>query len=54
MVDPALVSAARAGDALALDQLLDELLPMVRRLTTAVAPSVAEDATRRSSPSSAT
>lgn len=44
IVDPALVSAAQAGDALALDQLLDELLPMVRRLTTAVAPSVAEDA----------
>lgn len=46
MVDPALVAAAQAGDALALDELLDELLPMVRRLTTAVAPSVAEDATQ--------
>jgi RNA polymerase sigma-70 factor (ECF subfamily) len=46
MVDPALVGAAQAGDALALDELLDELLPMVRRLTTAVAPSVAEDATQ--------
>jgi len=40
------VGAAQAGDALALDELLDELLPMVRRLTTAVAPSVAEDATQ--------
>src|SRR5215813_10725690 len=46
IVDPALVGAAQAGDALALDQLLDDLLPMVRRLTTAVAPSVAEDATQ--------
>ena len=46
MVDPALVGAAQAGDALALDELLDELLPMVRRLTTAVAPAVAEDATQ--------
>jgi len=46
MVDPALVGAAQAGDVLALDELLDELLPMVRRLTTAVAPAVAEDATQ--------
>lgn len=46
IVDPALVGAAQAGDALALDQLLDDLLPMIRRLTTAVAPSVAEDATQ--------
>jgi len=46
IVDPALVGAAQAGDALALDQLLDDLLPMVRRLTAAVAPSVAEDATQ--------
>ena len=40
------MGAAQAGDALALDQLLDDLLPMVRRLTAAVAPSVAEDATQ--------
>jgi RNA polymerase sigma-70 factor (ECF subfamily) len=45
-VDPALVGAAQDGDALALDRLLDELLPMVRRLCAAVAPSVAEDATQ--------
>ena len=45
-VDPALVGAAQAGDALALDQLLDALLPLVRRLCAAVAPSVAEDATQ--------
>jgi RNA polymerase sigma factor (sigma-70 family) len=31
---------------MALDQLLDELLPMVRRMSAAVAPSAAEDATQ--------
>jgi RNA polymerase sigma factor (sigma-70 family) len=46
IVDPGLVQAAQEGDALAIDQLLDELLPMVRRLSAAVAPSVAEDATQ--------
>jgi RNA polymerase sigma factor (sigma-70 family) len=46
VMDPELVIAAQKGDAIALDQLLDALLPVVRRLATAVAPAVAEDATQ--------
>ena len=45
-VDPAKVAAAQQGDALALDQLLDELEPYVRRLCARIAPSAADDATQ--------
>jgi RNA polymerase sigma factor (sigma-70 family) len=45
-VDPEIVAAAQKGDALALDQLLDELAPYVRRLCTRIAPAVADDATQ--------
>ena len=45
-VDPAKVAAAQRGDALALDQLLDELAPYVRRLCARIAPETAEDATQ--------
>jgi RNA polymerase sigma-70 factor (ECF subfamily) len=41
-----MVTAAQQGDALALDQLLDELAPYVRRLCTRIAPTIAEDATQ--------
>jgi RNA polymerase sigma-70 factor (ECF subfamily) len=43
-VDPAKVAAAQHGDALALDELLDELAPYVRRLCARIAPAVADDA----------
>lgn len=45
-VDPAKVAAAQHGDALALDQLLDELAPYVRRLCARIAPAAADDATQ--------
>jgi RNA polymerase sigma-70 factor (ECF subfamily) len=45
-VDPENVSAAQQGDALALDQLLDELAPYVRRLSARIAPAAADDATQ--------
>ena len=45
-MDPAKVAAAQQGDALALDQLLDELAPYVRRLCARIAPAVADDATQ--------
>jgi RNA polymerase sigma factor (sigma-70 family) len=45
-VDPESVSAAQQGDALALDRLLDELAPYVRRLCARIAPSAADDATQ--------
>jgi RNA polymerase sigma factor (sigma-70 family) len=43
-VDPENVSDAQQGDALALDRLLDELAPYVRRLCARIAPAAAEDA----------
>jgi RNA polymerase sigma-70 factor (ECF subfamily) len=45
-VDPELVRAAQGGDALAVDRLLDELAPYVRRLRRAVCPAAADDATQ--------
>jgi RNA polymerase sigma factor (sigma-70 family) len=45
-VDPAIVAAAQQGDALALDRLLDELAPYVRRLCARIAPAAADDATQ--------
>ncbi len=45
-MDPKDVSAAQQGDALALDRLLDELAPYVRRLCARIAPATAEDATQ--------
>jgi RNA polymerase sigma factor (sigma-70 family) len=45
-VDPRNVSAAQQGDALALDRLLDELAPYVRRLCARIAPASADDATQ--------
>jgi RNA polymerase sigma factor (sigma-70 family) len=45
-VDPAKVTAAQQGDALALDELLDELAPYVRRLCARIAPAAADDATQ--------
>ncbi len=45
-VDPENVSAAQQGDALALDRLLDELAPYVRRLCVRIAPAAADDATQ--------
>jgi RNA polymerase sigma factor (sigma-70 family) len=45
-VDPENVSAAQQGDALALDRLLDELAPYVRRLCAQIAPAAADDATQ--------
>jgi RNA polymerase sigma factor (sigma-70 family) len=45
-VDPGNVSAAQQGDALALDRLLDELAPYVRRLSARIAPAAADDATQ--------
>jgi len=44
VVDPDKVAAAQHGDALALDQLLDELAPYVRRLCARIAPAAADDA----------
>ena len=46
VVDPDKVAAAQQGDALALDQLLDELAPYVRRLCARIAPAAADDATQ--------
>jgi len=43
-VDPDKVAAAQHGDALALDELLDDLAPYVRRLCARIAPAAAEDA----------
>ena len=43
-MDPEKVAAAQQGDALALDQLLDELAPYVRRLCARIAPAAADDA----------
>jgi RNA polymerase sigma factor (sigma-70 family) len=45
-VDPETVAAAQHGDALALDRLLDELAPYVRRLCARIAPAAADDATQ--------
>lgn len=45
-VDPAKVAAAQLGDALALDELVDELAPYVRRLCARIAPAAADDATQ--------
>ena len=45
-VDPENVSAAQQGDALALDRLIDELAPYVRRLCARIAPAAADDATQ--------
>lgn len=44
VVDPAIVTAAQLGDALALDRLLDELAPYVRRLCARIDPAAADDA----------
>jgi RNA polymerase sigma-70 factor (ECF subfamily) len=43
-VDPDKVAAAQHGDVLALDELLDELAPYVRRLCARIAPAAADDA----------
>lgn len=45
-VDSEIVSAAQRGDALALDRVLDELAPYVRRLCVRIAPAGADDATQ--------
>ncbi|MFC6937782.1 hypothetical protein ACFQHO_50945 [Actinomadura yumaensis] len=45
-MDPEIVAAAQQGDALALDRLLDELAPYVRRLCARTAPAAADDATQ--------
>ncbi len=45
-VDPDKVAAAQQGDALAVDRLLDELAPYVRRLCVRIAPAAADDATQ--------
>ncbi|NVI86769.1 RNA polymerase sigma factor [Actinomadura sp. BRA 177] len=45
-MDPENVAAAQQGDALALDGLLDELAPYVRRLCARIAPATADDATQ--------
>jgi RNA polymerase sigma factor (sigma-70 family) len=45
-VDPENVSAAQQGDALALDRLIDELAPYVRRLCARIAPAAVDDATQ--------
>ncbi|WP_431912575.1 RNA polymerase sigma factor [Nonomuraea jabiensis] len=45
-MDPEIVAAAQQGDALALDRLLDELAPYVRRLCARIAPGAADDATQ--------
>lgn len=47
-VDPENVAAAQRGDALALDRLLDELAPYVRRLCVRIAPAAADDAAQES------
>lgn len=43
-MDPETVAAAQQGDALALDRLLDELAPYVRRLCARIVPAAADDA----------
>jgi RNA polymerase sigma factor (sigma-70 family) len=43
-VDPSLVTAAQAGDALALDELIGRLAPVVGRVCRRLAPGVADDA----------
>ncbi|MFC4117070.1 RNA polymerase sigma factor [Nonomuraea zeae] len=43
-MDPEIVAAAQQGDALALDRLIDELAPYVRRLCARIAPAAADDA----------
>ncbi|GAA4053883.1 RNA polymerase sigma factor [Actinomadura miaoliensis] len=43
-MDPEIVAAAQQGDALALDRLLDELAPYVRRLCARIVPAAADDA----------
>ncbi|MGH3170520.1 MAG: RNA polymerase sigma factor [Trebonia sp.] len=43
-MDPDKVAAAQHGDALALDELLDELGPYIRRLCARIAPAAADDA----------
>ncbi|WP_461033624.1 RNA polymerase sigma factor [Streptomyces mayteni] len=45
-MDPEKVAAAQQGDALALDRLLDELAPYVRRLCARIVPAAADDATQ--------
>ncbi|WP_307796627.1 RNA polymerase sigma factor [Actinomadura barringtoniae] len=45
-MDPEIVEAAQRGDVLALDRLLDELAPYVRRLCGRIAPATADDATQ--------
>ncbi|MEW1843788.1 RNA polymerase sigma factor [Nonomuraea angiospora] len=45
-MDPEIVAAAQRGDALALDRLLDDLAPYVRRLCARIAPAAADDATQ--------
>jgi RNA polymerase sigma factor (sigma-70 family) len=45
-VDSEIVAAAQRGDALALDRLLDELAPYVRRLCARIAPEAPDDATQ--------
>ncbi|WP_237101924.1 RNA polymerase sigma factor [Nonomuraea sp. MG754425] len=45
-MDPEDVAAAQQGDALALDRLLDDLAPYVRRLCARIAPAAADDATQ--------
>lgn len=45
-VDPSIVVGAQQGDAIALDQLLDELAPYVRWLCASVAPELVDDATQ--------
>lgn len=45
-MDPEIVAAAQRGDALALDRLLDELAPYVRRLSARIAPAAVDDATQ--------
>ncbi|MFI0451528.1 RNA polymerase sigma factor [Actinomadura sp. 6N118] len=45
-MDPEIVAAAQQGDALAVDRLLDELAPYVRRLCALIAPATADDATQ--------
>lgn len=47
-VDPEIVAAAQRGDALALDRLLDELAPYVRRLCARIVPAAADDALQES------
>lgn len=45
-MDPAKVAAAQRGDALALDQLVDEFAPYVRRMCARIAPAAVDDATQ--------